>query len=207
MVSQHAYEVLTESTASPKRIGPISRFFTFCRELTTGLNADIRAGRLTRPCCVKTVLDSASPLDEELLGALRSVKDEYPIRLIAPFEGVSSISGAVWKASELFGNNDVDAVLKLRFQAGSTDLPIHSHEYSDRVLVVIDGEGVFDVLPSAASSPDQIRATPVSTGDVLAFSRGVLHTFRTYSDDLLLLSYHSPFIPLNDPRQYKVLTY
>lgn len=49
-----------------------------------------------------------------------------------------------------------------------------------------------------------IRSTSIRVGDVLAFSRGVVHTFNTDSTALVLLSYHSPFIPLDDPRQYSL---
>jgi hypothetical protein len=63
---------------------------------------------------------------------------------------------------------------------------------------------VFEVSAESvtAYSGAPVRSTPVSTGDVLAFSRGVLHTFKTQADNLLLLSYHFPFISLDDPRQF-----
>ncbi len=81
---------------------------------------------------------------------------------------------------------------------------MHSHSDSDRVIVVVDGAGVFYVSPDPVEefSGADIRSTSVRVGDVLAFSRGVVHTFNTESTALVLLSYHFPFIPLDDPRQY-----
>jgi hypothetical protein len=36
------------------------------------------------------------------------------------------------------------------------------------------------------------------------FRRGTVHTFSTAEESLTLLSYHHPYIPLDDERQYRV---
>lgn len=38
--------------------------------------------------------------------------------------------------------------------------------------------------------------------DALMFRRGLVHTFSTAEDPLVLLSYHRPFVPLDEPGQY-----
>jgi len=102
---------------------------------------------LPQRSCVKSALAHVQPSDQASITELQSLRQDYPIELQAPFEGVASISGAVWKGSELYSSNHDDAVLKLRFDAGTRDLPMHSHEDSDRVIVVADGAGVFYVSP------------------------------------------------------------
>ena len=204
MFITETFQVLTDRIPSRRWNADLAQLFEFCRNLTCSLNAEIQAGRLPQRSCVKSALASVQSFDQAAFTELQSLRQDYPIELQAPFEGVASISGAVWKGSELYGSNRDDAVLKLRFDAGTRDLPMHSHEDSDRVIVVVDGAGVFYVSsePVGQFSGADIRSASVRVGDVLAFSRGVVHTFNTDSTALVLLSYHSPFIPLDDPRQY-----
>ena len=208
MFIEETYQVLTETNPSRRWNADLARLFEFGRQLTCNLNAEIQAGRLPPRTCVKSVLANGQSSDQTAITELQSLRQDYAIELHAPFEGVASISGAVWMGSELFGSNRDDAVLKLRFDAGTRDLPMHSHEDADRVIVVIEGAGEFFVSrePVEEFSGANIRSTAVAVGDVLAFSRCVVHTFNTDSSDLVLLSYHSPFIPLNDPRQYTLPT-
>ena len=91
----------------------------------------------------------------------------------------------------------------LRFAGGTVDLPLHIHEFSDRFIVVDEGTGLFHYLPSALE-PDELRSVIVRPGDVLAVTRGLLHTFTAPFGDLTLLSYHSPFFALDDARQFTV---
>jgi len=204
MFITETFEVLTDTIPSRRWNADLAQLFEFGRQLTCSLNAEIQAGRLPQRSCVKSVLASIHSSDQASMTGLQSLRQDYPIELQAPFEGVASISGAVWKGSELYGSNRDDAMLKLRFDAGTRDLPMHSHEDADRVIVVVDGAGVFYVSLEAVEefSGADIRSVSVRVGDVLAFSRGVVHTFNTDSSALVLLSYHSPFIPLDDPRQY-----
>ena len=58
--------------------------------------------------------------------------------------------------------------------------------------------------PLNAISPDDVKHMPVRDRDALMFRRGVVHTFSTAEHELLLLSYHQPYVDLNDPGQYTV---
>jgi len=83
---------------------------------------------------------------------------------------------------------------------------MHTHDHSERLIYVLEGRGIFHVAPSVperATDP-VIRQVPVRSRDVLLFRRGTMHTFSTASEPLLLLSYHAPFIPLENERQYSV---
>jgi mannose-6-phosphate isomerase-like protein (cupin superfamily) len=86
----------------------------------------------------------------------------------------------------------------------------HAHECSDRVLFVISGKGVFHVSdepvepvePVEAFRGEDVQSIPVARRDVVAFRRGVVHTFSTLAEPMVLLSFHRPFVPLDDPRQF-----
>lgn len=183
--------------------GALAKLFDVAERTIAQVNAEIRAGRLgprsflfgrvSRPFTRNMIADLASLIDAE-----------YPITLQAPFEDTPSVAGAVWSGGELFGTERNDGLLKLRFERGALDLPMHIHEQSDRYIVVLRGGGVFHFTdePLRDFTARRIQCRPVQTGDVLIFSRGLLHTFSAPNTELVLLSYHNPLIPLNDAAQY-----
>ncbi len=135
-----------------------------------------------------------------------AMRESYPVVLHSPFEGSSTVAGAVLHPKELLDEARDDAMLLLRFEAGSADLPMHAHEHSERFIYVVSGRGYFHLSsdPVTGLSPPNIRHVPMLTGDALMFRRGTVHTFSTDREPLLLLSYHGPFVPLDDPAQYTI---
>ena len=87
--------------------------------------------------------------------------------------------------------------------AGTEDLPLHVHEFSDRLLVVTSGIGLFHYLPHA-EKVRELRSVVVEAGDAVLFTRGVVHTFTAPLDDLTLLSYHAPFFEFDDTPQFTI---
>ncbi len=131
------------------------------------------------------------------------IESEFPFQMESPFEGCETVAGAVLAGDVLDAQRD-DALLKLAFEAGSVELPMHVHEHSDRVVFVLGGRGFFHVSPQRLQDFDgqHIRHAPVRERDVLVFTRGTVHTFSSPTERLLLLSYHGPYISLADPQQY-----
>jgi len=93
----------------------------------------------------------------------------------------------------------------LRFAAGTEDLPLHVHEFSDRLLVVTSGVALFHYLPDARNLRE-LRSIAVEAGDAVLFTRGVVHTFTSPLGDLTLLSYHAPFFEFDDARQFTIFS-
>lgn len=199
------FRVLAGDSAGPtgRWSGALPQFFQVARRVLESLHADIRLGRLA---------DRSFLLGEAehhgLSPALDSLTDrivaEYDIELRSPFEDTPSIAGGLWSGRELFGNGHDDALAKLRFSAGTLDLPLHVHEHSDRFIVVLEGSGRFwwSQEPLRRFTGVAVESVLVRPGDVLVFTRNLLHTFSAPAGDLVLLSYHSPEIPFDDPRQY-----
>ncbi len=150
--------------------------------------AVVRFGRLTESSTWKT----AKSLHDRLL-------ESHPIRIDAGFEGNPGVEGGAWRPSD--GSDD--GLVHLRFVAGTEDLPLHVHEFSDRLLVVTSGLGLFHYLPDAGKSRE-LRSVLVDAGDAVLFKRGVVHTFTAPLGDLTLLSYHAPFFEFDDTRQYTI---
>jgi len=183
--------------------GALAKIFDIAERTMREVNVEIRAGRLGQrsflfgrlsgPFTHSVVVDLASLIDEE-----------YPVQLQSPFEDTSSVAGAVWSGTDLFATHRNDGVLKLRFDKGAMDLPMHVHEQSDRYIIVLRGAGAFHYTDEqlSAFTGSNIKSRPVQAGDVLIFTRGLIHTFAAPDDELLLLSYHSPLIPLEDVAQF-----
>ncbi len=135
-----------------------------------------------------------------------AMQEAHPVTLQSPFEGSTTVAGAVLHPRELLSVQRDDAMLLLRFDAGSVDLPMHAHERSDRFIYVVSGRGYFHVSddPASALSATGIRHVPVRARDALLFRRNTVHTFSTDREPLTLLSYHGPYVPLDDPAQYTI---
>lgn len=204
LISQPGLRILAGSrTPSRHWSGALARFFEISRSVLDSVIADTRGGRLREPAFLFGN-HGEERIPTDLDNIMTEIDLDYPIDLQSPFEDTASISGALWSGRELFGPEHADGLAKLRFAAGTFDLPLHVHEHSDRFIAVLMGEGRFwwSEEPWRQFRGDDIQSTLVRTGDVLVFTRNLLHTFSAPDEDLLLLSYHSPEIPFNDPRQY-----
>ena len=161
-------------------------------------------GRAVKTVCGPAVVRFGNVTETSEWGTAKALHDGmrelHPIRVDAGFEGNPGVEGGAWRPSD--GGDD--GLVHLRFAAGTEDLPLHVHEFSDRLLVVTSGIGLFHYLPPGATT-QELRAVVVEAGNAVLFSRGVVHTFTAPIDDLTLLSYHSPFIEFNDTRQFKIL--
>jgi len=128
-----------------------------------------------------------------------ALRETHPIRVESGFEGNAGVEGGAWRPN----HGSDDGLVHLRFAAGTEDLPLHVHEFSDRLLVVTSGIGLFHYLPEA-NSTRELRSVVVEAGDAVLFTRGVVHTFTAPLDDLTLLSYHAPFFEFDDTRQFAI---
>jgi hypothetical protein len=139
-------------------------------------------------------------------GSLVDAVRTLPLRWACPFEGSHNVSGATVSGADLLGPGRTDGFLFLRFAPGTQDLPLHVHPSSDRFIFAIGGRGFFHLAPDPldAIDPSRVNHMPVRDRDALMFHRGAVHTFSTAGHELLLLSYHQPFVSLDDPAQYAV---
>lgn len=131
---------------------------------------------------------------------------DHPIALASPFEGSDRVSGAVWLASAILGNGSTASVAKLRWAERAVDLPMHVHDLSDRFIIVHEGRGFFHVTdePVDRFTGRTVRSIPARERDVFVFTRGIVHTFSTGTEPMVLLSCQLPFLPFDHPQQYRL---
>lgn len=170
------------------------------RHYLASLDHDVRDGR--RVALVSRVRGTGPGVSFGRL--IEAMRRDLPLQWQTPFEGSEQVSGAPLRAREVLGQDRDDGFLFLRFAPGTQDLPLHIHPGSDRFIIVIGGRGFFHVSPDALADVDAraVRHIPARDRDVFLFTRGTVHTFSTDREELLLLSYHRPFIELDDPTQY-----
>jgi mannose-6-phosphate isomerase-like protein (cupin superfamily) len=181
--------------------------------------AEVLQGVLALAEAALVRLAKAGPQPKAVLGRLRGrgrgvhfrdlvsvLEREHPIELRSPFEDSHLVAGAAWDASTIVGGNVSGALAKLRWSAGADDLPMHVHEHSDRFIIVQEGRGFFHVSDQDVDRFDgsDVRSIPARERDVFLFTRGVVHTFSTAKEPMTLLSCQLPYLPFDDPRQYRL---
>lgn len=119
---------------------------------------------------------------------------QHPVELAYPFEENNRVGGAVWPGT-LANPSSRDAMMKLRWESRANDLPMHSHEHSDRCIIVLEGRGFFHVAEEQVDrfTGETVQTVAARERDVFVFSRGVVHTFSTFEQPMVLLSCHLPF--------------
>ena len=135
--------------------------------------------------------------------AVETWEAQHPIELAYPFEDNDRVGGAIWPGT-LTDPGSSNAMMKLRWESRANDLPMHSHEHSDRCIIVLEGRGFFHVSDEQVDrfTGEAVKTTAARERDVFVFTRGVVHTFSTFDYPMVLLSCHLPFINLDDSRQY-----
>lgn len=130
----------------------------------------------------------------------------HPVTLEYPFEGSDRVGGSVWIARDVLRGSSTTSVAKLCWDSRALDLPMHVHDHSDRFIIVLKGRGFFHVSdePAERFTGENVRSIPARERDVFLFSRGTVHTFSTEADPMVLLSCQLPFLPFDDPRQYRL---
>lgn len=99
------------------------------------------------------------------------------------------------KAQIIQGVPNQLGILVVEFPADvSEDNEYHCHPQSDRCITVIAGAGAFEFFKNR-----ELFVMPLSPGDRVWMPRGVLHTFRSGKDGLLVESLHNPFLPFDHP--------
>lgn len=169
------------------------------------MHALIEEGRLRRrTALIGRVRGTGPAVSFGLL--MRAIEVTFPMALRSPFEGSHNVGGAILPLADLLQEDRTDGFLRLRFNVETKDLPMHVHEHSARLIFVLGGRGFFHVSPESPETFTEanVRHIPVRSRDVLVFPRGTIHTFSTAAKPLQLLSYHWPYIPLTNPRQYTI---
>jgi len=98
------------------------------------------------------------------------------------------------KAYILYCENNIAALLVDFPPEASEDNALHCHPKSHRCITVLKGSGEFYRVKNGI-----LDVYPLSPGNRIWMPRGVLHTFKSGAEGMLVKSIHDPFIPLDHP--------
>ena len=180
-------------------------------ELASGylnhLHTKIKRGSLPPRLGLIGQLRSSSP-SVALQTFVKPIAERLHNNLRSPFEASHLVAGAELPLASVLEPTHNDGCLWLRFAPNAVDLPMHVHEHSHRFIIVIKGSGRFQTSQQSLAdfTGTDIHTTVARPADVLIFPKGTVHTFSTSAGELLLLSYHSPFVPLSSSVQYTLPT-
>lgn len=98
-------------------------------------------------------------------------------------------------AQILRGDADKVGIIIVDFPPHATeDNALHTHPLSDRMITVIKGSGEF-----IARKDGEVLRHAIKPGTRVWMPRGVLHTFLSSAEGLLVESVHNPWIPFEHP--------
>lgn len=172
-----------------------------CAEVCAGLQSGGEEGARAPSWVVGRVEPIEGP---SLRETVAEVERARPITLRSPFEGCREIAGEAWRGRDQLDAARTDGLALLRFDERAIDLVAHAHLESERAVIVLEGRGVFHASEERLEefSGARMQRIDLAAGDLLAFSRGLVHTFSAPSSGLWLLSYHATFVEFDDARQY-----
>ena len=98
------------------------------------------------------------------------------------------------KAHVLSLRNEVATLLVDFPPEGSEDNDLHCHPKSHRRITVLRGSGEFYAVKDGT-----LDIYSLAQGDRVWMPRGILHTFKSGKEGMLVESIHDPFIPLHHP--------
>jgi len=83
--------------------------------------------------------------------------------------------------------------LILKFPPNSQeDLEMHTHPVSDRIITVLEGQGVFRAVRNGVQFERLLEP-----GDVVYMPRGMFHTFLGLAAPLMVHALHNPWVPMD----------
>lgn len=174
-------------------------------DLGAEICAGLEVGGAAGPGAPGWVVGRVEPLEGPTLReSVAEIERARPLELRSPFEGCREIAGEAWRGREHLDPARTDGLALLRFDERAIDLVAHAHLESARAVIVLEGRGVFHASEEGLEefTGARMRCIDLEAGDLLAFSRGLVHTFSAPSSGLWLLSYHATFVEFDDARQY-----
>ena len=147
----------------------------------------------------------------------------YRERVEPYMEGIWINYEGYMKACIIRGEMGDTGLLLVRFPSGGLeDYGLHSHDFSHRQILVLEGSGTFYkdgiYTPSLflkietakmnktegpiLYSDSDIGKYALEPGSLVQFPKRRIHNFAAGNEGMLVLSVHRPFIPLDDPRAF-----
>lgn len=132
-----------------------------------------------------------SPAFDKLLGEFESPAGfSVPrVRLHQPHR----VSEQLWTVRDLLGFESQDVVARVIIHASAKRELFHTHEHSDRLVLLTKGSGELHVCP------DEAKHFTLHPGDVVFLARGAAHAFEAGAEGAEAIVWHCPYVTHGDP--------
>lgn len=135
-----------------------------------------------------------SPSMEQLLGSLEF--SEPSVTLHKPHY----IRQMLWPVRDVLSSDSNDVISFVNIESTSEKEFFHSHDHSDRLVLIAKGSGTLYVSPGDPKYfPRDLTQHDLAPGDLVFLARGTSHQFRAGQDGAQGLVWHCPYIPHGEP--------
>lgn len=122
---------------------------------------------------------------------------EPTVRLHRPRQ----LSQGLWAVRDLLGFESLDVVARVKFEPSGPAEYMHSHEHSDRLVMLTSGSGKLHISPGDPRHfPRNLTRLDLEAGDVVYLSRGTVHAFQAGPDGAEALVWHCPYVVHGEPQ-------
>jgi quercetin dioxygenase-like cupin family protein len=139
-----------------------------------------------------------SPAIDRLLREFESPTGlgEPAVRLHQPHRELQQL----WPVQDLLGFESQDLVARVQIQPSSKREFFHTHEHSDRLVLLTKGSGELHVCPGETKLfPRDLTRLTLVPGDVVFLARGTAHAFHAGPESAEALVWHCPYVTHGDP--------
>lgn len=136
------------------------------------------------------------PSVEWLLEQVESsrVLDDPPVRLHQP----GGVSVQLWPLQDILKAPSGDVIARVRFTPPAGGQRFHSHDHSDRCVLILQGRGTLRTLDESAESQEP-SSRALGPGDVVLLPRGLAHLFVPGPERVEALVWHCPYVTHGNP--------
>lgn len=141
-----------------------------------------------------------------LLGSVESPPLE---KLLASFEfnepkvtlrKARHIRQMLWPVRDILSCDSDDVISSVRVEPTSEKEFFHSHDHSDRLVLITEGSGTLYIYPDDPRYfPRGLTQHELGRGDLVFLSRGTSHLFHAGDGGTTALVWHCPYIPHGEP--------
>lgn len=135
-----------------------------------------------------------SPALEKLLGSFEFSEPKVTLRK------ARHIRQMLWPVRDILSCDSDDVVSSVRVEPTSEKEFFHSHDHSDRLVLITEGSGTLYIYPDDPNYfPRGLTQHELERGDVAFLARGTSHLFHAGDGGTTALVWHCPYIPHGEP--------
>lgn len=171
---------------------PIRETVAFGVNASRQFRQEIESGLRSQRCYLLGRIES--PSLEQLLDVLEFSEPKVTLRKSR------HIRQMLWPIRDIISSASNDVIACVRLEPTSEKEFFHSHDHSDRLVLITEGSGTLYVYPDDPRYfPRGLTQHELGPGDLVFLARGTSHLFYAGDDGTTAFVWHCPYIPHGEP--------